>query len=133
MTTDIKKSWFETNWNKPNRMKRHMKRYSKKSDNVNLIRVNAYQYKLTMPEEFRSLVDNKCSLYQRQIVRLSSIINAYFNGEITEENKSTIIDNVMSGKVRYYAKWKDEKNRPVISSFPPKNFFKKIIKKIVGN
>lgn len=132
MRIEISKSWFEANWNKPNRMKRHIKRYNKKSSNVSQISSNAHKYKLTMPEEFSTLVYKKISFYEKQKVKLESMVNAYFNGEITEENKSTIIDEVFNGK-RYWAKWKNEKGYAVISSFPPKSFFQKIKEKLVGN
>ena len=132
MRIEIKKSWFDANWNKPNRMKRHMKRYNMKSRNVSQISSNAHKYNLTMPEEFSTLVYKKISFYEQQMVKLQSMVNAYFNGEITEENKSTIIDEIFNGK-RYWAKWRNEKGYPAISSFPPKNLFKKMIEKLVGN
>lgn len=131
MKIEIKKSWFEANWNKPNRMKRHVKRYNKKSRNVSLILSNAKQYKLTMPEDYRNLVIKQVGLYDQQKYRLESMINAFFNGNITEENKSTIIDEIFKGK-RYWAEWKDDKGKRFISPTPPKSFFKKIKEKIFG-
>jgi hypothetical protein len=131
MRIEIKKSWFDANWNKPNRMKRHMKRYNMKSRNVSQISSNAHKYNLTMPEEFSTLVYKKIGFYDQQRMRLQSMINACFTREINEENKSKIIDDIFNGK-RYYAIYTDEKGIRYHSSFPPKSFFKKIKEKI-GN
>ena len=124
MRIEIKKSWFEANWNKPNRMRRHINRYYRKISNVELIKTNAGKYKLPMPDDFSNLVNEKISMYEIQKRRLESMININFNGLINEDNKSSIIDTVFNGK-RYWAEGIDDKGRRFISSTPPKSFFKK--------
>ena len=140
MTTDIKKSWFLVNWDKPKRIKRHIKRFSRKSRNVSSIKLMADRYHLDMPDVYKNIVKDKASHYEKQYYRLWYIMNAYLNGEMTKDNYVEVIDNVYKGK-SYWLKTRPKdypKYQPLVPDAPKKvevqkeTLLGKIIHKIVG-
>lgn len=98
MTIDIKKSWFEVNWNKPKKIKRHIKRYQKKYGRVYDIKYNSRVYGLEIPKDFEKQVDSKCTFYYKQISKLKNIMELFKSGKMAENNKTKIIDEIFLGK-----------------------------------
>lgn len=140
MTTNIKKSWFLVNWDKPKRIKRHMKRFSRKSRNISLIISMTDRYHLNMPDAYKDIVTNKALHYSKQNYILYYIMNAYLNGEMTKDNYVEVIDNVYKGK-SYWPKTRPKgypKYQPLVPDTPKTDATQKktllgmIINKIVG-
>lgn len=102
MTIDIKKSWFHANWNKPKRMKKHMRRYRRKSLNVYGILTTAEQYHLEIPQMSKDIIKDKYSFYSKQETRLNNIMTIYLNGLMNKDNFSEVIDDVYSEKIYGY-------------------------------
>lgn len=125
MTIDIKKSWFQANWNKPKRMNKVMKRYRRKSCNVYGILTTAEQYHLEIPQMSKDIIKEKYNFYWKQENKLRNLMNAYLDGEMTKDNFSEIIDNVYAGKSYWQHKRPEghPKWEPVVK--PPKEPEKK--------
>ncbi len=136
MTIDIKKTWFEANWNKPRKIKRHIKRYGKKTKNVHGIIFTSERYKIELPVALKNTITDKWSFYYKQRDKLQYIMNAYLNGDMNKDNYKQIIDDVFQGKPIWRKARPDgyPKDQPLEPVLPAKKetILGKIIHKIIG-
>jgi hypothetical protein len=141
MTIDIKQSWFIANWNKPKRMKRHFNRYIKKYSAISSAMGTIKRFKIEGAEvkTFEKNCFDKLNFYHRQSRKLFYVMNAYLNGELTDQNKNIVINDIFNDKF-YFLKSRPEgypKYKPLIIE-PKKemnnqktSLFGKILNKII--
>ena len=107
MTIDIKQSWLMASWDKPKKIKRHIKRYNKKNAGILSIISTAKRFNFTVPQSLGKEIDTKYYFHHKQIMKLRALLNAIEFECINKDNYKDVIWSIFNGSYQWV--WKRTK------------------------